>query len=204
MSRIARIVAPLYPHHIVIRGNNQKKIFFRSKDNKEYLRIVKNCSKKWKCRILSYCLMPNHVHLLLVPQKKESLSKTMQAINLTYTQYLNKRYDRSGRTWESRYHSSIIHEDQYLWRVIRYIETNPVRANLVKDTQDYIWSSAYLRIHNIKNNLIESLESLIKRYGVFGSTNYRDYLKFPEADRDSSQHRIKELFHNNPSLGKFK
>ena len=177
MSRVSRIVAPKYPHHIIVRGNNQKRIFFRNKDNKEYLKIVKRSKEKWKSRILSYCLMPNHVHLLLVPDDKESLSKTMQSINLTYTKYLNKRYNRSGRTWGARFHSYIVYKDEYLWRVIRYIENNPVRANLVANPEDYIWSSARLHVFNIEDNLVEGLDWLIKKYGIFESINYHSSIQ---------------------------
>jgi putative transposase len=94
---------------------------------------------------MAYCLMSNHVHLLAKPKSDESLYKMMQGVALCYTQYINKRYQRTGRLWESRYHSCIVDQESYLWAVARYVEQNPVRAGLVNRAEDYLYSSA--RVH---------------------------------------------------------
>src|SRR3990172_2992129 len=129
MPRIARAVALEFPHHVVQRGNNREKVFINEEDKKKYLSLLKEYSGKLDTYIPAYCLMSNHVHLLTRPIKNESLYKMMQGITLYYTQYFNRTYKRTGRVWESRYHSCVVDKEKYLWAVARYIEQNPVRAN---------------------------------------------------------------------------
>lgn len=142
MPRIARTVAPGFPHHVIQRGNNLGDVFFNHEDREVYLYLVKKYSEKWNTHLICYCLMTNHVHLLARPLSKESLHKMMQGLTLCYTQHINRKYQRKGRLWESRYHSCIVDEESYLWAVARYIEQNPVRAGLVKNSEDYPYSSA--------------------------------------------------------------
>jgi len=148
MPRIARIVVAGYPHHVIHRGNNREDIFTDYSDYKKYLFFLKYYSIECCCQIIAYCLMPNHVHLLLVPHENDTLSKIMQKLTLCYTQYYNKKLDRIGRLWESRYYSSVVDKDQYFTAVIRYIELNPMKANLSSTMDKYRWSSAQWRIHN--------------------------------------------------------
>lgn len=142
MSRIPRIVAPEYPHHVIQRGNNKQAVFFDDEDRKFYLKLLNRYANECGCRVNAYCLMNNHIHLLLTPQEKNSLSKTMQKLSLRYTQHVNRKYERSGRLWECRFYSCVIDKDRYLWSACRYIERNPVRAKLVSDPVKYKWSSA--------------------------------------------------------------
>ena len=142
MPRIARIIGTEHPHHIVQRGNNRQAIFFDDPDRERYLSLLIKYAKECLCKISSYCLMENHTHLLLNPEKMESLAKMMQKLSLTFTQYINKKYNRTGRLWECRFYSSIIDKESYLLSVCRYIERNPVRAKLVKSPLKYKWSSA--------------------------------------------------------------
>jgi putative transposase len=142
MPRIARAVAPGFPHHVVQRGNNRTDVFLSPEDREVYLYLVKSYSEKWGAPVICYCLMTNHVHLLVKPSSELSLQKMMQGVTLCYTQHINRKYERTGRLWESRYHSSIVDQENYLWSVARYIEQNPVRAALVKYPEDYPYSSA--------------------------------------------------------------
>jgi putative transposase len=142
MPRIARAVAPGFPHHIVQRGNNRGDVFFSPEDREVYLYLLKNYAEKWNTSILCYCLMTNHVHLLAKPSTDGSLHKMMQGIALCYTQHINRKYRRTGRLWESRYHSCIVDQETYLWALARYIEQNPVRAALAENPEDYPYSSA--------------------------------------------------------------
>ena len=96
--------------------------------------------------ILAYCLMSNHVHLLIKPKENDSLYKMMQGVTLCYTQFTNRKYSRTGRLWESRYHSCIVDKDSYLWAVARYIETNPVMCPDGEKAEDYAYSSALAHI----------------------------------------------------------
>ncbi len=142
MPRIARIIGTGYPHHVVQRGNNRQTIFFDDADREFYLKLLSKYAKECACKIKLYCLMQNHTHLISVPQKKESLSKMMQKLSLTFTQHINRKYKRTGRLWECRFYSSIIDKESYLLSVCRYIEKNPVRAKLIENPLQYKWSSA--------------------------------------------------------------
>src|SRR3989304_8396376 len=186
MSRIARAVALGFPHHVVQRGNNREKVFLNDEDKEKYLSLLKKYSGKWDSPILAYCLMSNHVHLLTRPTKNESLYKMMQAITLCYTQYINWTYKRTGRLWESRYHSCIVDKEKYLWAVARYIEQNPVRAKIVKKAEDYPYSSAKVHIYGTKdeilgetlfegrqrNDYIELMNATIKEEDINSIRNY--------------------------------
>jgi putative transposase len=142
MPRIARAIAVGFPHHIIQRGNNKEKVFFEDEDKEKYLSLLKKYSRKWDLSILVYCLMDNHVHLLARPKEEESLYKTMQGVTLCYTQHINRKYERTGRLWESRYNSCIVDREKYLWAAARYIEQNPVRAKMAVRAEDYAYSSA--------------------------------------------------------------
>ncbi len=173
MPRIARAIALEFPHHVVQRGNNREKVFINEDDKKKYLSLLKEYSGKWDSYILAYCLMSNHVHLLTKPIKNESLYKMMQGITLCYTQYFNRRYKRTGRLWESRYHSCVVDKEKYLWAVARYIEQNPVRAKIVKKAADYPYSSAKAHIHGLKDEILGE--------ALFESRQMKDYVELMKA-----------------------
>jgi len=154
MPRIARAIATGCPHHIIQRGNNREKVFFKTEDKKKYLSLLRNYSQNWDSPILAYCLMNNHVHLLTRPYSNQSLYKMMQGVTLCYTQYVNKKYQRTGRLWESRYYSCIIEAERYLWAVTRYIEQNPVRAHIEERAEDYSYSSAKAHVRGMKDEVL--------------------------------------------------
>ena len=154
MPRIARICAVNYPHHITQRGNNRGTVFFNGEDREFYLRTLRAYGEKWDLDIWAYCLMENHVHILAVPRTEESLAKGMGGTNLVYTQYINRRYERSGRLWQNRFFSTTVDQEAYLWAVAIYIERNPVRANIVKRAEDYPWSSAKAHILRVADPVL--------------------------------------------------
>lgn len=154
MPRIARAVAHEFPHHIVQRGNNRQNVFFSHEDRDKYHFLLKKYSVKWESPIMVYCFMTNHIHLLSRPLKEASLHKMMQGVALCYTQYFNKTYDRTGRLWESRFHSCAVQEEHYLWAVARYIEQNPVRAGITSQAEDYPYSSAKAHVMGQKDELL--------------------------------------------------
>ena len=170
MSRVARIVVKEYPHHVVQRGNNRQTVFFDAQDKKYYLELLQKYSAECGCKINAYCLMPNHIHILMVPQKDNSLAKTMQKLSLRYTQHINRKFKRTGRLWECRFHSAVVDTESYLWTVCRYIERNPVRAKIVEKPEDYEWSSA---ISNVIDKRREFPEPVWKDH-----TDRKEYIKF--------------------------
>lgn len=184
MPRIARAVAAGFPHHIIQRGNNKEKVFFEEEDRQKYLELLKKYSDKWECPILAYCLMNNHVHLLARPKCEESLYKMMQGITLCYTQHINRKYERTGRLWESRYHSCIVDREHYLWAAARYIEQNPKRAKMVKKEEEYPYSSAKAHIEGKWDDILGE--------ELFNDKQRKDYIAFiRESITEDEMQRLK-------------
>jgi putative transposase len=127
--------------HLVQRGVNRQPCFFSDADYPSYLGLLAFYSKKYGCSVHAYCLMTNHVHLLLTPHHRGACARVMKAVNQRYVQRLNASVGRSGTLWEGRFHSSIVSSSRYALTCYRYIELNPVRAGMVSDPCEYPWSS---------------------------------------------------------------
>ena len=132
-------------YHITVRGNSRQAVFRNDNDYEKYLEFVKRCKRKYKFRVFGYCLMSNHIHLLIEVAIAKTLSSAMSSLQRAYTGYFNGTYGQVGHLWQGRYGSKIIIKDQYLLNAITYIEQNPVRAKLVKAPHEYVWSSAKAR-----------------------------------------------------------
>ena len=141
MPRKPRFFLAGVPCHIVQRGNNREPIFFEKEDYLSYLEWLEEALERYDCALHAYVLMTNHVHLLVTPNRKDGISLTMQYVGRHYVPYINHMYDRSGTLWEGRFKASLIDSQTYLFTCMRYIELNPVRANMVKAPGEYRWSS---------------------------------------------------------------
>ena len=141
MARFARVVAIGTAHHVTQRGVDQQRTFFTDADRNTYLDCLAKYCAQARARILAYCLMSNHVHLVLVPEERQSLAVALRRTHSRYALYLNARRDRVGHLWQNRFYSSAL-DEEHLWIALRYVERNPVRANLVKRPEEYKWSSA--------------------------------------------------------------
>jgi REP element-mobilizing transposase RayT len=146
MSRALRIEYPGAVYHVICRGNNRQAIFRDDQDRKRYLEKLSMYCQVKKIDLLAYCLMSNHVHVLL-ETAEGNLSKMMQALQTSYTLSFNRRHGRSGHVFEQRYKAMLVDKDNYLIQVSRYIHLNPVEAKLAERPQDYRWSSysSYLK-----------------------------------------------------------
>ena len=149
MARLARVVIPGVPHHVTQRGNRRQKVFFNSKDYNVYLKIMRQTCETFEVDIWSYCLIPNHIHLLAVPSTLESLTLAMGYLHRQYTSYINSQYSWTGYLWQGRYYSHPLDEEHTI-NTARYIELNPVEAKIVTDPVKYKWSSA--RAHVLGEN----------------------------------------------------
>jgi putative transposase len=127
--------------HIVQRGHNRRDCFREETDYLVYLSNLRCLLARTGCALHAYCLMTNHVHLLLTPSSPQACALLMRNQGQRYVQYFNRRYGRRGTLWEGRYKSSLIHSASYLMRTYRYIERNPVRAEMVASPCEYPWSS---------------------------------------------------------------
>jgi putative transposase len=141
MPRRARINLPGIPLHLIQRGNNRQACFFGEEDYGVYLDWLNAAAILAACRLHSYVLMTNHVHLLISSTSEDGAGRLMKALGQRYVQYVNRRYRRSGTLWEGRYRSCLVQDEVYLLACQRYIELNPVRARMVRHPADYRWSS---------------------------------------------------------------
>jgi len=173
-------VIPGYPLHVIQRGNNRQAVFYAEEDYLKYLETLRQSAEATDCHIHAYVLMTNHVHLLVTPAGKENLSIMMQSLGRHYVSYINRLYRRSGTLWEGRFKSALIDSERYLLTCSRYIELNPVRAEMVKGPGEYRWSSYranglgrnddLVKPHSLYEQLGNTKESRQKAYrGLFRS-----------------------------------
>jgi len=154
MPRKPRMYLPDVPCHVIQRGNNREASFFTAQDYQFYLECLHDASQRYGVLVHAYVLMTNHVHLLMTPIEKHSISSVMQSIGRRYVQYINQIYRRTGTLWEGRHKASLVDEENYLLTCMRYIELNPVRANLVSHPSEYRWSSYRYNASIEENKLI--------------------------------------------------
>jgi putative transposase len=141
MPRIARAIIVDYPLHVVQRGINRSDCFFGESDYLTYLDYLRKFAERFGCSVHAYCLMTNHVHLLLTPHSKDACGLMMKNLSQQYVQRVNYRLKRSGTLWEGRFHSSLVLSESYVLACYRYIECNPVRARMTASAGQYRWSS---------------------------------------------------------------
>ena len=142
MARIARVIAEGMPHHITQRGNRRQQTFFSEDDYKAYLELMAEWCEKYDVQIWAYCLMPNHIHLIAVPSKKETLRLAIGEAHRRYTRRINFSKGWRGHLWQERFHSFVM-DEHYLLATVRYVERNPVAARLCRHPRDWRWSSVY-------------------------------------------------------------
>ena len=175
MPRIFRIIPEEGVFHILTRGNNRQEVFHDAVDFRRYIDFLKDYKEEHKFLLYHWCLMPNHVHLIIEITSKTDLAKLMKQINLAYLYHYKKRYSYSGHLWQGRYKSLIIDKDEYLITCGRYIELNPVRAKLAKDPKDYQWSNYNVYAYGRKDDItdIDPLYSGLGRNDKERQKNYR-------------------------------
>ena len=141
MARLARVVAPGTAHHITQRGNARRFILDCDVDRLTYLQLLSESCQLHQMTLVGYCLMSNHVHLVGIPQREDSLGRAMKRTHGQYAAYFNARHLSSGHVWQGRFYSCPL-DDHHLWAALRYTELNPVRAGMAGRAEDYRWSSA--------------------------------------------------------------
>jgi len=175
VPRKYRIVVAGRPHHVIQRGNRRQQVFFYPGDKTLYLELLKEQVKKHGVDVWAYCLMDNHVHLVLVPKTAEGLAKAVAETNRYFTCKINKRYGWRGYLWQGRFISFVM-DEIYLIRTLRYVENNPVRAKIVERAWDYPWSSARKHVNNTEDLLVADCPAAL----LVG--DWKDYLMRPEVD----------------------
>ena len=177
MARIARVVAAQVPHHVVQRGNRRQPVFFSAADYKAYLRMMAAWCGQEKVEIWAYCLMPNHVHLVAVPDTEQGLARAIGEAHRRYTVRVNQRENWRGYLWQGRF-SSYPLDEQYLLAAVRYVELNPVRAGLAERPWQYLWSSASAHVRGRDDTLVK-VKPMLSRVG-----DWREYLSSEQDSTD--------------------
>lgn len=154
MPRKPRFIIPGVPVHIVQRGHSRDPVFFEDADYSAYLGWLKSGVERYHCEIHAYVLMTNHIHILATPRETESITRMMQYVGRHYVPYINHTYGTTGSIWEGRYKAGLIQDEHYLLTCMRYIELNPVRADMVCSPADYRWSSYSANVQGNPNELI--------------------------------------------------
>lgn len=179
MARIARVIAPGFPHHITQRGNRRQQTFFCDDDYRAYLELMAHWCRKCGVEVWAWCLMPNHVHIIAVPQQEQSLARAIGEAHRRYTRRINFRQGWRGHLWQERF-GSFPMDENYLLAAARYVEMNPVVAGLVEKPWDYAWSSAKAHVDG-KDDILVKVEPLLELAG-----NWRNFLSTEsEIDVDS-------------------
>lgn len=201
MSRTARLRIPGYPLHVVQRGHNRERCFFDRSQFELYLGLLGEFGREHGCSIHAYVLMPNHVHLLLSQRDPWAITRLMRSVNQRYVQHVNRSCKRTGSTWQGRYWASIVDTDDYFFICHRYVEQNPVRARLVADAGEYLWSS---HGHNAQGaaSLVVTPHELYLDLGTNDEARSAAYrAMFADALSDGQLQRIREAVQGGRPLG---
>lgn len=167
MARLPRIVLPGIPHHVTQRGNRRERVFFEEGDYALYLDLLADAAAHAQVAIWSYCLMPNHVHIIAVPGDEDGLRRTFRHVHRHYTGYINARMRVTGHLWQGRF-SSVAMDEPHLVTALRYVALNPVRAKLVEQAEDWPWSSTAALIAGMDDRFV-TVAPALERVGDFSA-----------------------------------
>ncbi len=163
MARLARVVVAGVPHHVTQRGNRRQVTFFEDDDYRRYLALMSQWCRRCAVEVWAYCLMPNHVHLIVVPSTEDGLRRGLGEAHRRYTRHVNFREGWRGHLWQGRF-ASFPMDEGYLMRAARYVELNPVRAKLCRAPWRWRWSSAAAHVAGRDDGLVR-VGPLLERAG---------------------------------------
>jgi putative transposase len=202
MARKPRFVLPGVPQHVIQRGNNREPCFYVEADYSRYLHILQEAAEKNQAAIHAYVLMTNHVHLLVTPGSPFSIMHMMQDLGRKYVRYINHTYKRTGTLWEGRYKASLVDSEAYLLTCMRYIELNPVRANMVEHPSAYRWSSYTVNANGEINHFIEP-HPLYQSLGDTPTTRQHAYRELFRSHLEPDEvHQIRDALNQELVLGR--
>ena len=180
---MARTVIAGVPLHVTQRGHRRENVFFADADRERYLELLRGYSEQHGLEILAYCLMTNHVHLVVVPETETALATTLKPVHLRYAQHVNWTHNLTGRLWQGRYFSCPL-DDNHCLAAVRYVECNPVRAGLVDRAEDYPWSSAASHAGRCPNPMLS-----VRRKVETGIQDWSAWLAEKQSDEAVEQLR---------------
>jgi len=175
MARLARVVVPGFPHHVTQRGSRRQKTFFCDDDYHAYIDLIAGAKNTAGVSILAWCLMPNHVHLVAVPDNSSSLASLFKDAHRRYTRRVNFREGWRGHLWQERFHSCVM-DEKHLIAAVRYVELNPVQAGLCSLPGDWRWSSVHAHLAE-KDDVLTTTRPMLQRID-----NWQQYLRGRDSD----------------------
>jgi putative transposase len=192
MARLLRVEALDVPHHVTQRGNGRRVVFESDNDRLVYLALIVQHSKHRGVTIIGYCLMPNHVHLVLCPYRPNAIATALRDTNGRYASYLNSRQATTGHVWQGRYYSCAL-DSIHRWNALRHVELNPVRAGLVERAEDYAWSSARAHLRGERDGITDLQEWATQ----WNPGDWREFMSAPSLNDEP----IRESTHRGRPLG---
>lgn len=192
MARLARIVLPGIPYHVTQRGNRREQTFFDDADYVLYRRLIADAAEKAATEIWCYCLMPNHVHMIVVPSGADGLRQTFADAHRRYTAHINARNRWTGHLWQGRF-GAVAMDETHLAHAMRYVSLNPTRAGLVAHAEDWPWSSVRAHIA-AKDDALVRVKPALDRYGDFAAF-------LGEPGTEDSWHRLRRAETTGRPLG---
>lgn len=181
MARKLRLILTGYPHHVVQRGHNRNTVFAATEDYQFYLENLRRWKSRLDIKVYSYCLMTNHIHLVLAPMREpQDVSMLMKRLAAKQTRFVNKIEGRSGTLWEGRFHCSPIQQDNYLLQCCRYVERNPVAAGIVEKPHQYEWSSYRAKAGIVDLGWLD-LDPVYESLGSSSQSRRKNYTEFVSA-----------------------
>lgn len=198
MARIARAVLAKEPHHITQRGIDWQDVFFSDADRIFYMEVLRDQCKRFEVKLLGYCLLNSHIHLLAIPRQSDALSKAVGRTHYYYARYVNKTHKKYGQIWQDRFASCVV-DEYYKWIVLKYIERHPVRWSMVQNAWDYPWSSAMSHISGIESDTVKGLLHLDDWVKTVSLQHWRKTLAAGDSTEEID--RIRMATHRGRPLG---
>ncbi len=195
MARLARVIAVDVPHHVTQRGNARQFILTSDAERLVYLDLLRNDAALHQLSLIGYCLMSNHVHLIVIPHKPDALALALKHTHGRYATYWNVHHASSGHAWQGRFYSCPL-DTAHLWTALRYAELNPVRAGLVDRPEAYPWSSAAAHCGTTPPNAILEMNFWQQNWN---HSAWREFLRAPDAAADNEA--IRQCTHTGRPLG---
>lgn len=195
MPRLPRVVVVDVPHHVTQRGNARQVLLGNEADRSTYLDLLREYSELYGLSLLGYCLMSNHVHLIVVPRTSNAMAQTLKQAHGRYASYWNARQSSSGHVWQGRFYSCPL-DDCHLWAALRYVELNPVRARMVAMAVQWPWSSAAVHCGTAVSSPWLEMEQWRKRWSV---AEWNQYLAGREEPSDLAA--LRQCTHTGRPLG---
>jgi len=179
MARLPRVVIPGIPHHVTQRGNGRQRTFFEDGDYALYLDLLAAAAERAQTEVWAYCLMPNHVHIVLTPSDESGLARTFGELHRRYTGYVNARRRTTGHLWQGRF-GSVAMDEAHFVTALRYVALNPVRARLVGKPEEWQWSSTRALLAGVDDHVVTVAPALerVDDFAAFLGEEFDDALAY--------------------------